>query len=103
MTDILYVSKMKANLLLIKALNKKKYEIRFVKEKVRIIDLISETMMIMRNTKNDLYQLTKTIIDNAFCFKESRFYKIIQNFSEMQTNSFQRMHERLKYINAYRL
>ena len=83
MTDILYVSKMGINLLLIRVLNRKKYETRFVKEKIFIINLTSETMMIMRNVKNGLYQLTKTIIDNAFYFKKLKSYKIIQNSSAM--------------------
>ena len=55
MKNILYILKMKTNLLLIKILNKKKYETRFIKKEIFIIDLISEITIIMRNAKNDLY------------------------------------------------
>ena len=55
MKNILYIPKMKINLLLIRILNRKKYETRFIKKKVFIINLILKITIIMRNAKNDLY------------------------------------------------
>ena len=55
MKNILYISKIKTNLLLIKILNKKKYKTYFVKKKKFIINLILKIIIIIKNAKNDLY------------------------------------------------
>ena len=71
-TNILYVLNIKKNLLFIKTLIKKNYKIRFINIKIKIINKIIKLIIAKKRIRNDLYQLTKIIINKIFYFKKSK-------------------------------
>ena len=55
-----------SNLLFIIALNKKSYEVRFGNIRVKIINIAIERIVTTGKARNNLYQMTESILNKAF-------------------------------------
>ena len=103
--NVLYIFNIKNNLLFIIIFDKKNYEIRFINQRINIIQLFLKRTIIYKNIKNDLYQLNNSIFNKVFLFINIKFIPneiTITKFISSYDN-FQRMYKRLGYTEIYRL
>ena len=102
--NILYVPEIGCNLLSIIALNKKKFEIRFRDQGVRIIDISTNKIIVKEGIWDGLYQLTKLVSEKIFVFGETKLYEFSETTKDRKDmNTFRRIHKRLGYLGVYRL
>ena len=104
MKDVLYVPGMGCNLLSIIALDRKRFEIRFRNQDVRIIDTSTNKVVAKEGVWDDLYQLTELVLEKTFVFGETKSHKSSEATKDRKDiDIFRRIHKRLGYSETHRL
>ena len=104
MKNILYVPEIRYNFLSIITLNRKRFEIRFRDQDIKIIDILTNKIIAKEEIQNSLYQLIELVLKKIFVFDKTKSYKISETTKDKKNiNIFRRIYKRLNYSKIYRL